>query len=59
LWLYLTPEGLWHDKHMPSGGFLDEPAPASSLYHIVAAFGQIVDTERAAGIKGVADLTLG
>ena len=59
LWMYLTPEGLWHDKHMPSGDFLDEPAPASSLYHIVAAFGQIVDTERAAGIKGVVDLTLG
>jgi mannose/cellobiose epimerase-like protein (N-acyl-D-glucosamine 2-epimerase family) len=57
--MYLTPEGLWHDKHMPSGDFLDEPAPASSLYHIVAAFGQIVDTERAAGIKGVVDLTLG
>lgn len=59
LWLYLTPEGLWRDKHLPQGGFLDEPAPASSLYHIIAAFGQLVDTQRDGGIKGVAHLTLG
>ena len=29
--------GAWHDKIGPDGAFLDEPAPASSLYHIVCA----------------------
>lgn len=41
LWLYLTPDGLWHDKHLPQGGFVTEPAPASSLYHIMAGFQQL------------------
>lgn len=58
LWLYLTPDGLWRDKHLPQGGFLDEPAPASSFYHIAAAFGQLVDTQRHGGIKGLVNLTL-
>jgi mannose-1-phosphate guanylyltransferase / mannose-6-phosphate isomerase len=36
LWRYLeTPvSGLWRDKLNPDGTFVDEPAPASSLYHI-------------------------
>lgn len=58
LWLYLTPDGLWHDKHLPQGGFIDEPAPASSLYHIVAAFGQLVETGRVGGLRGMSDITL-
>lgn len=58
LWLYLTPEGLWRDKHLPQGGFLDEPAPASSFYHIVAAFGQLCDTGRAEGLRGMSDIGL-
>lgn len=58
LWLYLTPEGLWRDKHLPRGGFLDEPAPATSLYHITAAFAQLRDTQRSAGLRDVVDLTL-
>lgn len=41
LWRYLTPVGLWHDKMLESGEFIDEPAPASSLYHIMAACGQV------------------
>ena len=41
LWLYLTPDGLWHDKRLVDGGFVDEPAPATSLYHIMAAFQQL------------------
>tara|TARA_R110002051_G_scaffold28805_3_gene67944 strand:- start:1578 stop:3791 length:2214 start_codon:yes stop_codon:yes gene_type:complete len=41
LWLYLTPDGLWHDKHLPDGGFVGEPAPASSFYHIMAGFQQL------------------
>ena len=59
LWLYLTPEGLWHDKHLPQGGFIDEPAPASSFYHIAAAFSQLMQTGRAEGLEGMAGLDLG
>lgn len=41
LWRYLTSVGLWHDKMLESGDFIDEPAPASSLYHIMAAYSQV------------------
>ena len=58
LWLYLTPDGLWRDKHMPHGGFLDEPAPASSFYHIAAAFAQLVETGRAEGLRGLSEIGL-
>ncbi|MEO6339212.1 MAG: AGE family epimerase/isomerase, partial [Caulobacteraceae bacterium] len=36
---YLDPPiaGLWRDKMTLEGGFIDEPAPASSFYHIMAA----------------------
>jgi len=39
LWGYLETEipGLWRDKRQPDGGYDEEPAPASSLYHIVGA----------------------
>jgi mannose-1-phosphate guanylyltransferase / mannose-6-phosphate isomerase len=39
LWSYLqVPKpGLWRDKRQEDGQFVIEPAPASSLYHIVAA----------------------
>ncbi|MDP3803007.1 AGE family epimerase/isomerase [Brevundimonas sp.] len=44
LTLYLRPEGLWRDK-LGVDGVLDiEPAPASSLYHIVAAYRQLRET---------------
>jgi mannose-1-phosphate guanylyltransferase/mannose-6-phosphate isomerase len=48
LWKYLDVEtpGVWRDKHRPDGTFVDEPAPASSLYHIVAA---IAELQRVAG----------
>ncbi len=37
-----TPiDGLWFDKMLPDGRFVDEPAPASSLYHIVCAIEQL------------------
>jgi len=58
LWLYLTPEGLWHDKHLPDRSFIDEPAPASSLYHIMAALGQLADTARDGDIDGLTSLSL-
>jgi len=39
LWQYLeTPvPGLWRDRMRQDGGFVEEPAPASSLYHIICA----------------------
>jgi len=40
LWRYLIPVGLWRDQMLESGDFIDEPAPASSFYHIMAAFVQ-------------------
>ena len=36
--------GVWRDKMAPNGDFVDEPAPASSFYHIVCA---IVEFDRA------------
>jgi mannose-6-phosphate isomerase len=33
--------GLWRDTLTPDGTFLDEPAPASSLYHIAGAIAQM------------------
>lgn len=42
--LYLTPAGLWRDKLGADGCFEDEPAPASSLYHIMAAGRQLRET---------------
>jgi mannose-1-phosphate guanylyltransferase / mannose-6-phosphate isomerase len=42
--LYLTPAGLWHDKLDGDGVFDSDPAPASSLYHIVAACRQLRET---------------
>lgn len=38
---YLEPTGLWRDKLQPDGVFLDEPSPASSLYHIMVACEQL------------------
>jgi mannose-6-phosphate isomerase len=44
LGLYLdTPlAGLWWDRLEPSGRFIDEPAPASSLYHIACAIAELL-----------------
>ena len=44
LWRYfegLRP-GLWRDRMREDGGFVEEPAPASSLYHIVVAFTELM-----------------
>jgi mannose-6-phosphate isomerase len=45
LQLYLdTPlKGAWRDRLDPDGGFVDEPAPASSFYHIAAAVDALAD----------------
>lgn len=39
LWAYLeTPRaGLWRDVKLADGNFVDQPAPASSFYHIICA----------------------
>ncbi|MET3528108.1 AGE family epimerase/isomerase [Phenylobacterium koreense] len=29
--------GVWRDKMRPDGGFIDEPAPATSFYHVLCA----------------------
>ncbi len=58
LWLYLQADGGWYDKRLPGGEFLDEPAPASSLYHIMAALEQLCETGGALDIDGAESLTL-
>jgi mannose/cellobiose epimerase-like protein (N-acyl-D-glucosamine 2-epimerase family) len=40
-----TPlRGLWRDKMLADGTFVDEPAPASSFYHIVCAIEELDHT---------------
>ncbi|WP_349360309.1 AGE family epimerase/isomerase [Stappia sp.] len=36
-----TFAGAWHDRLGPDGTFVDEPAPASSFYHIVCAISEL------------------
>ncbi len=39
-----TPvKGLWRDKQRADGSFIDEPAPASTFYHIVCAIYELDD----------------
>ena len=44
---YLRPNGTWRDRLQPDGGFVEEPAPASSLYHITGAFDEVCEAARA------------
>jgi mannose-1-phosphate guanylyltransferase/mannose-6-phosphate isomerase len=44
---YLRPNGTWRDKLQPDGSFVEEPAPASSLYHITGAFDEVCEAARA------------
>lgn len=54
---YLRPNGTWRDKLRGDGGFVEEPAPASSLYHIVGAFDQVCEAVRSGLIAdGPSDL---
>jgi mannose/cellobiose epimerase-like protein (N-acyl-D-glucosamine 2-epimerase family) len=34
---YLRPDGLWHDRRDANGVLTNQPAPASSLYHLTCA----------------------
>jgi mannose-6-phosphate isomerase len=40
-YLASAPPGLWHDRLTRQGQFVQEPAPASSFYHIVAAISEL------------------
>lgn len=42
IWRYLqTPvRGSWYDRLMPYGRFIEEPAPASTFYHLVGAISE-------------------
>ena len=46
---YLTDDGLWHDVLLENGAFQEEPSKASSLYHIVGACAQLIQTLRRMG----------
>jgi len=45
LWGYLDVpvKGLWRDKRLDDGRYIDEPAPASSLYHILGGVIALAD----------------
>jgi mannose-6-phosphate isomerase len=43
---YLRPNGTWRDKMNSDGRFVDQPAPASSLYHIVGAIAEVMRAAR-------------
>jgi mannose-1-phosphate guanylyltransferase/mannose-6-phosphate isomerase len=58
LWFYLSADGLWHDKRLPDRSFIEEPAPASSFYHIMAAFRQLSDTAGSKAIDALAPVDL-
>lgn len=49
---YLLPFGLWRDKRLPDGSFIEEPAPASSFYHIVGAYSQLQASANRIGYAG-------
>lgn len=37
-----APRGLWHERQAADGRFKDEPAPASSLYHLTCAISELL-----------------
>lgn len=41
LYLETPAAGVWYDKLRPDGGFVEEPAPASSFYHIICAIAEL------------------
>ncbi len=41
---YLEPSGLWRDKMGPDADFVEEAAPASSFYHLMVAYEQLLET---------------
>lgn len=43
LFLETPVQGLWYDKRRADGTFIDEPAPASTFYHIACAIYEAAD----------------
>lgn len=56
---YLTAHGMWRDKMLEDGTFLEESAPASSFYHIMASYLQTRDTLRGLSKRPLPDIELG
>lgn len=52
VWSFLTADGLWRDKMTADGGFIDEPAPAGSLHHLMAVLAQVADATGNGGLRG-------
>jgi mannose-6-phosphate isomerase len=47
-----TPaRGAWRDKLMADGGWVEEPAPGSSMYHITGALIELIDAAQAPGSR--------
>ncbi|MEK7430757.1 MAG: AGE family epimerase/isomerase [Pseudomonadota bacterium] len=44
LYLMTPAAGVWHDKLRADGSFIDEPAPATSFYHILCACTELFRT---------------
>jgi mannose-1-phosphate guanylyltransferase/mannose-6-phosphate isomerase len=42
-YLEVPARGAWRDKLKPDGSFVDEPAPASSFYHLIGAILPLVE----------------
>jgi len=43
LYLETPATGVWRDKFRPDGSFIDEPAPATSFYHVICACRALFD----------------
>ena len=44
-YLDVPVKGLWRDKLEPDGRFIEEPAPASSFYHIICAIAELTGSQ--------------
>ncbi|MBN8553771.1 MAG: AGE family epimerase/isomerase [Caulobacterales bacterium] len=55
---YLDETGLWRDQMNAAGVIQDDPAPASTFYHLIAAYDQLAVTGRRLGLAGMQDLDL-
>ncbi len=56
---YLLPNGLWWDRLAGDRRFVEEAAPASSLYHIMAAYDQLAASAKVLPELAGCDLSLG
>lgn len=56
---YLLPNGLWWDRLAGDRRFVEEAAPASSLYHIMSAYDQLATSAKVLPELAGCDLSLG